>query len=160
MLSAKSGRQLRFPKDYTLNKIITRNRRILLKCVTYLHQGKSWWIYLANRICMILPFKNIRKILFWSPHFLKKNTQKWEAANAHNWICWPWFPNKDKLLLQSILVDLPLGNLSFQFMSSFIHQIHDGCIWWIYSPNIFFATRATFVLHVCSTNKIYRTNGN
>lgn len=66
----------------------------------------------------------------------------------------PWFPHKDRPLGQWVVVDHALGNLSFKFISSFIHQIYDECIWWIYS----FATKATFVLHVSSINKIYRSN--
>lgn len=54
---AKVEGQLRIPKDHTLNKIITRNWRILLKCVSYLHQGKGWWRYLANRMHISLAIQ-------------------------------------------------------------------------------------------------------
>lgn len=52
----------------------------------------------------------------------------------------------------------PLRNHSFKFIESFIHQKYNKHIQCIWSPNIYFTTMATFVLHMLSFTEIYQTD--
>jgi len=107
---------------------------------------------LANRICMILPFKNIRKIPF---HFLK-NTQKGEAVNANNWICWPWFSNKDRLLLQWTLADYPLATATCHSSSlAPLFTIYMMCELGKYIPQIYSLQQEQPLFCICPTSIKY-----